>query len=145
VHAGTISGGAEFSTYPASCLLQAERRTVPGETLDRVEAELRTLLGSLAGFDGRFRGEWRTVASREPFEIPEDEKIVRLLDSHAGAVEHVGASYWTDAALIAEQGIPTVVFGPGGEGAHADVEWVSIDDVERCADVFLAVATEFCA
>ena len=54
-------------------------------------------------------------------------------------------TYWTDSALIAELLIPTVLFGPGGEGAHAHVEWVSIADVERCADVYLSVATEFCA
>ena len=54
-------------------------------------------------------------------------------------------TYWADAALIAELLIPTVLFGPGGEGAHAQVEWVSIADVERCAAVFLSVATEFCA
>jgi acetylornithine deacetylase len=41
--------------------------------------------------------------------------------------------------------VPAVVFGPGGEGAHADVEWVSIADVERCAAVFVSVAAEFCA
>ena len=58
--------------------------------------------------------------------------------------EPVGAAFWTDAALIGESMIPTVVFGPGGEGAHADVEWVSLEDVERCAAVFLSVATEFC-
>ena len=69
---------------------------------------------------------------------------MRLVRAHAGVDEIIGESYWTDAALIAEQLIPTVVFGPGGEGAHANVEWVSIADVERCAAVFLSVASEFC-
>ena len=32
---GHVAGGTEFSTYPASCRLQGERRTVPGESLDR--------------------------------------------------------------------------------------------------------------
>ena len=62
-----------------------------------------------------------------------------------GADEVVGETYWADSALIAELRIPTVVFGPGGEGAHAAVEWVSITDVERCAAVFRTVAAEFCA
>ena len=53
--------------------------------------------------------------------------------------------FWTDAALFAAAGIPAVLFGPGGEGAHADEEWVDLDDVERTADILLAVAREFCA
>jgi acetylornithine deacetylase len=144
LHAGVIAGGAEFSTYPDRCLLQAERRTIPGESPDEVEAELQELLDRLARADPQFEGSLRTVAARRPFEVDPGEEIVRLVGVQAGADEVVGESYWTDAALIAERGVPTVVFGPGGEGAHADVEWVSIADVERCAEVFLSVAAEFC-
>jgi acetylornithine deacetylase/succinyl-diaminopimelate desuccinylase-like protein len=143
VHAGVIAGGAEYSTYPARCLLQGERRTVPGESLQQVEAELQGLLDRLARNDPDFQGKWRVVAERRPFETSEHDEIVRLVRACAGAGAVVGESYWTDAALIAEV-LPTVVFGPGGEGAHADVEWVSIADVERCAAVFLSVASEFC-
>jgi acetylornithine deacetylase len=57
----------------------------------------------------------------------------------------VGVPFWTDAAIFAAAGIPTVVFGPVGEGAHADVEWVDLDSAARCAEAFLAVAAELCA
>jgi acetylornithine deacetylase len=144
IHAGVIAGGSEFSSYPAHCVLQGERRTIPGESVYQIEAELQGLLTRAGRGDSGFHGAWRTVAARRPFEVAETEEIVQLVASHAGA-EVGGEAYWTDAALITEALIPTVVFGPGGEGAHADVEWVSIADVERCADVFLSVATEFCA
>src|SRR5439155_15501858 len=49
VHASLIEGGQEYSSYPERCLLSGERRTVPGETVEQVEAELRALLGSLDG------------------------------------------------------------------------------------------------
>jgi acetylornithine deacetylase len=145
IHAGVVAGGAEFSTYPERCVLQAERRTVPGESLYQVEAEIQGLLDRLGRADDDFAGTWRTVAARQPFEVSRTEELVRLVGSYAGATEPVGEAYWTDAALIAELLVPTVVFGPGGEGAHAAVEWVSIADVERCAAVLLSVATEFCA
>ena len=144
-HAGVIAGGAAYSTYPARCLLQGERRTVPGESLHQIEAELQGLLDRLGSAGDDLRGAWRVVAARHPFEVPESEEIVDLVLAYAGAGEPIGVAFWTDAALIAELRIPTVVFGPGGEGAHADVEWVSIADVERCAAVFLSVAAEFCA
>ena len=145
LHAGVVAGGSEFSTYPDRCLLQAERRMVPGESLDQVEGELQGLLDRLRRDEPDFNGTWRTVAARSPFEIGPAEEIVRLVQSRGAAGDPVGMTYWADSALIAELQIPTVLFGPGGEGAHAQVEWVSIADVERCAAVFLSVATEFCA
>jgi acetylornithine deacetylase/succinyl-diaminopimelate desuccinylase-like protein len=145
VHAGVVAGGSAFSTYPERCVLQAERRTLPGESLHQVDAELQGLLDRLQRDDPDFDGTWRTVAARRPFEVDEGEEIVRLVRLHAGAGTPVGESYWADSALIAELLVPTVLFGPGGDGAHATVEWVSVADVERCAAIFLSVATEFCA
>ena len=145
LHTGVVAGGTEFSTYPERCVLKAERRTVPGESLDQIEGELQGLLDRVERDDPDFKGTWRTVAARHPFEVDENEEIVRLVRSQGSPANPVGESFWADSALIAESLIPTVLFGPGGEGAHALVEWVSIADVERCAAVFLSVATEFCA
>jgi acetylornithine deacetylase len=50
-----------------------------------------------------------------------------------------------DAALLAAAGIPTVVFGPGGAGAHAVVEWADLEQVQQCSDVLLATIQNFCA
>ncbi|MBA3366974.1 MAG: acetylornithine deacetylase, partial [Actinobacteria bacterium] len=48
-------------------------------------------------------------------------------------------------AFIAAAGIPTVMFGPGGEGAHARVEWVSIAGTDAVAHTLLEVARRVCA
>lgn len=135
VHASLIEGGQEFSSYPERCVLTGERRTLPGESLEDVEREL-------AGIAGEW--EHRLGVSRQPFEVDETEEIVRLVDGRAGT-SLIGVPFWTDAALIAASGVPTVVFGPHGEGAHAAVEWVDLASIERCAEVVLAVAEEFCA
>ena len=58
--------------------------------------------------------------------------------------ETYGETYWMDAALIQAAGIPTVVFGPAGAGAHGDEEWVDLASVEACADALVAVARELC-
>jgi acetylornithine deacetylase len=137
VHASTIDGGRELSTYPEHCLLRAERRTLPGETQADVEAEARELLGELDGTA-------RVTFFREPFEVGENEEIVRLVSEHAGGPELVGVPFWADSALFAAAGIPTVLFGPRGEGAHAAVEWVDVESAERCAAVYTGVARELC-
>jgi acetylornithine deacetylase len=50
-----------------------------------------------------------------------------------------------DSAFLAAAGIPTVIFGPDGEGAHADVEWVDLLSATRTADALLGIIGEFCA
>ena len=55
-----------------------------------------------------------------------------------------GASYWADAAFIAGAGIPTVMFGPSGEGAHALEEWVNLRDTEAVAKTLVGVAERVC-
>ena len=62
----------------------------------------------------------------------------------AAAPELIGASYWADSAFIAAAGIPTVLFGPGGEGAHALEEWVSVPDTEVVARTLIATAGRMC-
>ena len=138
LHASVIEGGQEFSSYPERCLLKGERRTIPGESEAHVEGELRDLLGAVDG-------EIRVVVARQPFETPEDAPIAELVSRHAGGPEIVGVPFWADSALLSSAGIPTVVFGPAGEGAHAVEEWVDVASAERCADIYTAVARELCA
>ena len=138
LHASVIEGGQEFSSYPERCLLKGERRTIPGEGVEHVEGELRQLLGEVDG-------QIRVVVAREPFETPADAPIAELVSRHAGGPEVVGVPFWADSALLAAAGIPTVVFGPAGEGAHAVEEWVDLASAERCAEIYAAVARELCA
>jgi acetylornithine deacetylase len=149
VHASLIEGGQEYSSYPARCALQAERRTIPGETVELAAGEIRAILDQAAG-DPDFSGDVRVLASREPFEVAETEEVVGTVRRCAAAVlGHepgvVGVSFWADSALLAAAGIPTVLFGPHGEGAHAEVEWVEVESLEQCRDVYVAVAAELCA
>jgi acetylornithine deacetylase len=134
LHASLIEGGQEYSSYPARCLLTGERRTLPGELTEQIERELRDAAGDAA---------LRMLMGREPFEVASDEEIVQLVQREAGSAL-VGVPFWTDAALVAAAGIPTVLFGPAGEGAHAVVEWVDLPSLERLHDVLLSVARAFC-
>jgi acetylornithine deacetylase len=150
VHTSTIRGGEELSSYPARCVVGLERRTLPGETAAGVEAELAALLDRCRAADPALVAEARTLLVREPFEVAADAEIVATVRAAAeealGAPPPMaGASYWADAAFIAAAGIPTVLFGPGGEGAHATEEWVSISDTEAVARTLLGVAARLCA
>ena len=136
VHASLIEGGQELSSFPAHCLLMGERRTIPGETVENVERELRELAGDATV---------RVIASRDAYEAPIEHPFVELFARIVGTHDLVGAPFWTDAALIAGAGIPTVLYGPSGEGAHAEVEWVDLASLERVRDVIVRAAGEWCA
>ena len=135
IHASLIEGGQEFSSYPARCLLSGERRTIPGETVEQVERELRELAGE---------ADLRLTVSRGPFEVAGDDDFVQLVGRMAEETEPVGVSFWADSGLIAAAGIPTVLYGPIGDGAHAAVEWVDLASLERVRDVVLRTAVEWC-
>jgi acetylornithine deacetylase len=150
IHSSLIEGGIELSTYPDRCLLQVERRTIPGESAAQVDEEITAIIEQIAATDSEFVGSSRVTLVRAPFEVAETEPIVGIVRSHARNVigrepELSGEHGWMDSALLSAAGIPTVVFGPGGEGAHAAVEWANLDDTAKCLDVLLAAAREFCA
>lgn len=150
LHASLIEGGQELSSYPERCVLQVERRTIPGETPERVEAEIRTLLEQIQRADPAFQASVKTTLVREPFEVAQNADIVQTLFKQAEALLHAapevyGDTPWMDAALFAAAGIPTVVFGPGGAGAHAVIEWADLEQVQQCSDILVATIQDFCA
>ena len=149
VHASLIKGGEELSSYPALCTVSVERRTVPGETPELVEKQLRALLEGLAASVHGFRYTLRMGESRAPYEIDEEHSFVRLFDNHAQIVlgqkpAVISGTYWTDSALLSEKGIPTLLFGVRGEGAHAARESASVRSIEQVTDILTRVAAEFC-
>jgi acetylornithine deacetylase len=128
VHASLISGGQDLFSYAARCVLGAERRTLPGED---VEQELRELAGDAA---------LRVLVARDAFETDPGHELVGELLAAAGETDVVGLPFWTDAGLTAAAGIPTVLYGPAGTGAHAAVEWVDLASLARCRQVYLTAA-----
>lgn len=149
VHASLIQGGQELSSYPERCILSVERRTLPAETPESAEAELVQIIDDIQRSDSAFRAVVRREINRSPLETREDADIVRVLQAASMEVLKrtlpiAGVQFWTDAALLSAAGIPSVLFGPAGGGAHAVEEWVDLASVKTCAEIYLTTAMEFC-
>lgn len=149
LHASLISGGQELSSYPDRCTLLVERRTLPGETPEAVNQEIESLLTALQT-DPAFDAEHRLTLSRDAFGIAPDAPIVRTVIQAATQVlgqapALIGQSFWMDSAFLASAGIPTVIFGPCGGGAHATEEWVDLASAEQCRQTLTATLLAFCA
>jgi acetylornithine deacetylase len=146
LHASLITGGTEQSTIPGHCVFTVERRTLPGETLERVEADVADLLEQCRPADPRLNITARTILHRPPMETPATAPIVQALLAVAGPGTTVAPmSYWADSAFLSTAGIPTVLYGPEGEGAHADIEWVSRSGTRTTTDVLTQLAQDFCS
>jgi acetylornithine deacetylase len=149
LHASLIKGGRELSSYPDRCTLSIERRTLPGESTQEVEAELVQIIRQLEAADPSFKAVVRRGLDRAPLETSEEADITQAVQRAATKVlgnpaPIAGVPFWTDAALLSAAGVPSLLFGPAGAGAHAAEEWVDLNSVEACAQVYLQTAMEFC-
>ncbi len=150
LHASTIQGGEGWSTYPSQCRLAVEWRSLPGEVAGAAEARLQQILTRLGDRDSAFAATLTAGLMRRPHEVDPSAAIVRALAAsiagETGAPPRLaGVSYWTDCALLSAAGIPTAMFGPTGDGAHAAVEWVDLPSVETAARVLERTIRGFCA
>jgi acetylornithine deacetylase len=149
LHASFINGGRELSTYPDTCTLQMERRTITGEAAKCSLGEVERILDELHREDPEFKASANFLFSRPPYETPAAHPLPRLIESavaHQGRVpERGGMSFWTDAAILGHAGIPSVVFGPGGAGLHSISEYVLAEDVLTCRDALIELAKDFCS
>jgi acetylornithine deacetylase len=94
--------------------------------------------------------EQRTLLVREPFEIDAGAEVVARAAGRVRRRDGIAArrrrgQLLGDSAFLAAAGIPTVLFGPGGEGAHAAEEWVSLRDTAVVARTLTSMAARFCA
>lgn len=149
LHAAKIQGGAEISIYADHCYLQIERRTIPGETESQATAELQGIIDRLAAEDPSFKATVKPTFLREPFEIGPEARIVNTLEQvmttrFGQKPTHTGQTFWTDAALLADAGMETVLIGPIGYGLHSAEEWVDLQSVVDLAYILAETAVNYC-
>jgi acetylornithine deacetylase len=149
LHAAILSGGSGLSTYAAQSTVKIERRTIPGETEAQAVREIQRIVDQLAASDADFHAAVRAFFVRDPFEVAPGAAIVKAVDAAAEKVlgrraAHIGDTPWMDAALLQAAGVETVVFGATGAGAHADVEWVELESVEKLGEILAEAAVDYC-
>jgi succinyl-diaminopimelate desuccinylase len=141
----------QMNVMPADASVWLDVRTVPGVDHDALAHEVgerAVQAGKPTGVDARVT----IIDDRPAVEIPADDPLVRAL---CAAHEEVtgeparlgGVPGATDGTIItAHGGVPSVVYGPGGKWiAHQADEFVEVDEIVRCAEVFAVAARHFLA
>lgn len=149
LHASSVSGGSGWSTYPDRCVIEIERRTVPGESPAYAVREMEEVVARVAKSIPAMRAETRHIFSQWPSDVAVDAPIVRALDqalrSSGEPVSVEGLSAWTDAALLNAAGIPAICYGPGDISlAHSATEWVVETEITRATGVLERLALDWC-
>lgn len=115
---GLISGGINTNVVPDRVTFRLDRRIVPGEKPEAVEAEVRAVIaGALAG--SKAKAEVRRILIARPLVPGEGAKaLAAVICRNASAVigeevKETGVPLYTDARLYAEAGVPVVLYGAG--------------------------------
>ena len=148
LHASTIDGGHELSVYPSRCTLNLERRTLVGEPDGVALNEVQHIIEQLRLEDPEFDATAESQLERPPYEVAADHPLPSALLSILRTTGHstrvTGMSFWTDAAILARAGIPSILFGPSGRGLHSVEEYVELESVLVCRNVLAELTRVFC-
>jgi acetylornithine deacetylase len=143
VHSSLIEGGSELSVIPARSKLLWERRSLPGETQQDLNGELKRILAAVENHPGAHTVNGRVLFVRLPHRISDEAEVLKRLQSASPQSKPVGLSFWADSALCEMAGIPAVLFGPAGHGAHAVDEWVSLKSLVQVYAVLKKMIFDF--
>ena len=146
---GVISGGVQVNFVPDECIIDIDRRVIPGETPEEALVAFQERLERARAADPDLDVTMETPYLMDnPMETPEDARIVQVAvsacESVIGQSEITGVPYGTDASKFTSVGIPAIVFGPGSiDQAHAAVEWVECEQVLKAVDIYHQMMTQF--
>ena len=133
---GLVEGGRGGSTVADRCQLTLDRRVLPSESLEAVEAQVRQLLGRLEGERPGLRWELSRTVAFPPLKGADATDLEQALNravADLGEIvtnERRGMRFATDAAWYEAAGCPSVVFGPGDVTiAHQPDEHVAVSDL----------------
>ncbi len=162
LHASLIDGGRELSSYPDRCHLQMERRTLPSEPQGIATREVERIVTRLGETDPDFRAGFREMFARSPYELDANhdlpvalQRAIRSLGigttrtdlgtaARGTLAPVIGMSFWTDAAILGNAGIPSVLYGPTGTGLHSIEEWVDVQSTLTCRDALVGLTRDWC-
>jgi acetylornithine deacetylase len=142
VNVGVIHGGVQVNVVPDKCVIEIDRRLLPGETVSGVLAHYQQMLDRLKQAYRTLDAEMETpMLTDEALETPAEAEPVRV----AGAVlaemgrdpAPCGVPFSSDASKLSRQGVPSIVIGPGSiDQAHAAVEYIEVAEVERAYEFY---------
>lgn len=135
---GLISGGLSVNVVPDHCVIDIDRRVIPGEDKDQVIQDVKNYLQSKVDFEITFDPPFiASPALDDDLNGPWSDRMLETIARCVGPRKKIGVAYGTHASRIAAAGHPAFVFGPGNIAqAHTKDEWVDVEQVRHAAEVY---------
>ena len=135
---GRITGGISANTVPDECLIEIDRRVLPGEDAVQARENVESFLREQEGAcDFIMLPPWsQSPALPDSGNHDVASRLGKAIDHVRGQHNKIGVTYGSDASKIARADVPTVVFGPGSiVQAHTADEWLSLDELNLATEI----------
>ncbi len=139
VHVGRIEGGTAHNITAKDCEFLLEIRTLPGTRAADVLGEIRAYCDGVLLPAMRAISPDTAIAFEEIFDTPalDERGNIHLAQAIMPLCGHLSAgrvSFGTEAGILQEIGVPTIVCGPGDiRVAHQPDEYVEVAQLEACS------------
>lgn len=149
VNVSIIHGGKRANMVPHECVIEIDRRVLPGEILEAVLEEIKATIDPLKNEYPQLSYELSVKKYNGPFEIKSDEKFIETVADAvsfclARRPEIKGLSFGTDASELSVMNIPTVVIGPGSPNqAHKEEEWIDIEEIRSAFEIYKQIGLSY--
>ncbi len=134
---GLIQGGSAVNIVPAQCVIDIDRRLIPGEAPQQVWEQLRQ---DLSRFEAAHcEAPWLAAPAldNQSNGLLAQELLASIGSVGLSSARTLGVPYCTNASTIAAAGVPTVVCGPGSiTQAHTVDEYIEVNQLEQAAEVY---------
>ena len=146
INVGLIQGGTNTNVIPGKVVLKLDRRMIPEENSEQVEADIRRVITEAAATRPGVSVDIRRLLMAHALQpLPGNQPLVDALSKHGAAVfgEEIpvsGTPLYTDVRLYCERGIPAVIYGAGprtvreSNAKRAD-EHLVLEDLRRATKV----------
>ena len=140
---GRIDGGVSVNTIPDGCVIEIDRRLLPGEDPEAAWRDFHEYV--TANAKGPFVCDpvWMACPALDPSASGAlCKRLGAAINAVEGRHEVLAVPFGTDASSIAQAGVPAVVFGPGDIAqAHTKDEWIELDQIDRAAEILYRFST----
>lgn len=139
---GTIAGGSADNVVAPRCTVSGECRSLDPSRVEAVKTAMDAAMRAAAGrLGGTVEVDWTLAYGG--FSVPEDSPATALVAAACADIGVESRTFTTgggsDANVLAALGIPTLVLASGMSKVHSTDEELHVVELERLADLIVAV------
>ncbi len=142
---GVVEGGLKYNIIPFKCLIEVDRRLIPGETPESALKEFEQIIRELMDEDSDFEADVKMMEEAiGAVETPTNRPLVKEVEYCINKIinrkpEICGLTYTSDAAYIGD--VSSIICGPGDVStAHKVNEHLHVDRLLDAARIYAAAA-----